>query len=54
MPVHSIFGEPEAAGGCFADRTPAAVTICSLLQALSDEGAPVIFDHMAFRTLQVW
>ncbi|KAK9835453.1 hypothetical protein WJX74_000349 [Apatococcus lobatus] len=38
--------------GKYWDRTPAAVTICSLLQALSDEGSPVIFDHMAFRTLQ--
>ncbi|KAK9865024.1 hypothetical protein WJX84_002089 [Apatococcus fuscideae] len=38
--------------GMYWDRTPAAVTICSLLQALSAEGAPVIFDHIAFRTIQ--
>ena len=36
-----------------ADRTPTAVTIMGLLQTLTAPGAPIYFDHLAFRTFAV-
>ena len=36
-----------------ADRTPTAVTIMGLLQTFTSPGAPIYFDHLAFRTFAV-
>ncbi|KAK9807821.1 hypothetical protein WJX72_010228 [[Myrmecia] bisecta] len=35
------------------DRTPTAVTLMGLLQSLEAPGAPIYFDHLAFRTYGV-